>query len=110
MTARIVSSRSSGRARSWHVVVVVVGVVVSEHRLALAAELLEEVLLECFSVAVGVELLGAAADELADGGELEDEAGFAFGVGPVGVVEHRDPGAEGGEDLDLDFVVPPAAA
>ena len=65
---------------------------------------------ERFAVAFGIELLGAAAYELADGLQLEEEAGFGFGVGPVGVVEHADPGAERGEQFDLDLVFPPAAA
>jgi hypothetical protein len=65
---------------------------------------------ERLTVALGIELLGASAYELADGLQLEEEAGLGFGVDPVGVVEHADPGANGGEQFDLDLVFPPAAA
>ena len=69
-----------------------------------------QVTFECVAVAFGVELLRASAYELADGLQLEEEAGLGLGVGPVGVVEHADPGAERGEQFDLDLVFPPAGA
>jgi hypothetical protein len=56
-----------------------------------------QMVFERLTVALGFELLGASAYELADGLELEEEAGLGFGVGPVGVVEHADPRAECGE-------------
>ena len=65
---------------------------------------------ECFTVAFGVELLRASAYELADGLELEEEAGLGLRVDPIGVVEHADPGAERGEEFDLDLVFPPTGA
>ena len=109
MTVRIVSSRSRRPAISSRKSSLVV--VVSDHASGCsAAELVTEVVFECFVGRGRGRIVGRRRGGARGWRELEDQAGFAFGVGPVGVVEHRDPGAEGGEDLDLDFVFPPAAA
>ena len=66
--------------------------------------------LERVAVGVGVELLGAASQQLSHGRKLEDQPCLGFGVGPVGVVEHANPRAERCQQLDLNVVGPPAAA